>query len=231
MLTLTIHGNLEYCFSLRNREVRLIVSMDNPPLRGQLQIENSTGTVLAVHDMPQSGSVAYFDFNLAFDTGEHDIVAKAYNVSTTLNATSNKVRVSVPFSGEYGPRFGVHNKVMSLQDYNDSFFRALPTVLGESGVQMLVCPPNQSTSDNNRFFYAAWPKRLLYGYFQESVQGFSGSWDGAMEFNDFNFVGAAEIRLGGFDYVVYRNDFPFDSIDYIFRLKYGSLSPKSSDPV
>ncbi|UAW53272.1 hypothetical protein pEaSNUABM30_00154 [Erwinia phage pEa_SNUABM_30] len=231
MLTLTIQGNLEYCFSLRNKELRFLVAMDNPPLRGTLQIENAAGTVLKKLDLPTSGTTAYFDFTLPFDTGEHDLVAKAYNVSTTLNATSNKVRVSVPFSGEYGPRFGIHDKVLSIQDYNDTFFRSLTTILGESSPQTITCPPNESTSDNNRFFYVAWPKRLLYGYFQETAQGFSGSWDGAMEFNDFNFQGAAEVSLGGFDYVVYRNDFPFDSLDYVFRIKYGSTSPKSGDPV
>ncbi|ARW58797.1 hypothetical protein HOS33_gp157 [Erwinia phage vB_EamM_Y3] len=231
MFTLAIQGNLEYCFSQRNKNLRFVVHLDSPPLRGTLQIENSSGKVLKTVAMPTTGTVADFDFTVPFDTGEHDIVAKAYNVSTTLNATSNRVRVSVPFSGEYGPRFGVLDKVMSLIDYNDAFFRALPTILGEESPQLITCPPNESTSDNNRFFYVAWPKRLLYGYFQETAQGFSGSWDGAMEFNDFNFEGAAEVSLGGFDYVVYRNDFPFDSLDYVFRIKYGSTSPKSGDPV
>lgn len=231
MFTLAIQGNLEYCFSQRNKVLRCLVLMDSPPLRGEIQIQNGKGDVLHKENIPASGTVMNIDVPLTFDTGEHDIVAKAYNVSTTLNATSNRVRVSVPFSGEYGPRFGVREKVMSLTDYNDSFFRSLSTVLGETSPQLITCPPNESTSENNRFFYVAWPKRLLYGFFQETAQGFTGSWDGAMEFNDFNFQGAAEVSLGGFDYVVYRNDFPFDSLDYTFRIKYGSTSPKSGDAV
>jgi hypothetical protein len=77
------------------------------------------------------------------------------------------------------------------------------------------------------FFYVAWPKSLGYGYFVESVQGFSGSWDGAMEFDDFVFDGPAEVTINGVDYVIYRNDFPFDNLAYTFRLTYGSSNPGS----
>ena len=58
MLTLTIQGNLEYCFSLRNKQLRFLVAMDNPPLRGTLQIENAAGTVLKTLDMPTTGTSA-----------------------------------------------------------------------------------------------------------------------------------------------------------------------------
>lgn len=232
MVTFSINGNLEYCFSQRNKTLKCSFYMDaNVPIRGYVEVQNASGAVLKTIQLEGMSTPALSEFDLTFDTGEHDIVAKVFNASTTLNSTSNRVRVSVPFSGEYGPRFGVHDKVMSLADYNDAFFRSLPTLLGETSPQLITCPPDQSTSDNNRFFYVAWPKRLLYGYFQETVQGFSGSWDGAQEFGDFNFLGAAEVSLGGFDYVVYRNDFPFDSLDYVFRIKYGSTSPKSGDPV
>lgn len=226
MITLAVENSVSYIALPRNVKRYVTISTDTIVGVTKIQIENSKGKILYV-----GAASKLTQAELMFDTGEHDITARTYGNTDTPISISNNVRVSVPFSGEYGPRFGLHDKVMSIEDYNDAFFRSLLTDLGEESPQLITCPPNQSTSDNNKFFYVAWPKRLLYGYFQETAQGFGGSWDGAMEFNDFNFVGAAEVSLGGFDYVVYRNDFPFDSIDYVFRIKYGSTSPKSGDPV
>lgn len=232
MVTLNINGNLEYCFSQRNEtlQVRVLASGSDLPTRGYLQIEDTSGQVYFRRDLELTGATL-FDTTMALDTGERDIFVNVYTQGGAATHASNIVRTSVPWSGEYSPRFGIHDKVMSILDYNDAFFRSLPTILGETSPQLITCPPNQSTTDNNRFFYVAWPKRLKYGYFQETVQGWSGSWDGAQEFDDFNFVGAAEVTLGGFPYVVYRNDFPFDNLNYVFRIKYGSDSPMSADPV
>jgi hypothetical protein len=48
-----------------------------------------------------------------------------------------------------------------------------------------------------------------------------------MEFDDFNFVGPAEVNIGGVDYYIYRNDFPFETANYSFSFVYGSSNPLS----
>ncbi len=128
---------------------------------------------------------------------------------------------------DLGARFGSHSKVKALSGYDAQFVQSLATQLTTTGEQLLNCPGGVSTSSNNVFFYVAWPKSLGYGYFVESAQGFAGSWDGALEFDDFNFAGPAEVQINGVDYVIYRNDFPFDNLAYTFKLTYGSSNPGS----
>lgn len=228
MFLFAVGDNLRYVALPRAYTVQSTISNDNTSGITKTTIEDQNGKVLYT----RSGTSGQLAPDLTLDTGEHLLTAKVYGNTDTPLRVSNTVHVSVPFSGEYGPRFGIHDKVMSIADYDDAFFRSLTlATLTETGDQLITCPPNLSTSDNGRFFYVAWPKRLLYGFFQETAQGFTGSWDGANEFDDFNFIGAAEVSLGGYDYVVYRNDFAFDSIDYVFRIKYGSTSPLSGDAV
>ncbi|QZE58373.1 hypothetical protein pEaSNUABM40_00157 [Erwinia phage pEa_SNUABM_40] len=144
----------------------------------------------------------------------------------TVTATKD-VTLKPQQSSDLGARFGSHTKIKSVSGYDAAFVQGLQTALTTSGQQLLNCPGNTSTSTNNVFFYVAWPKSLGYGYFVESVQGFAGSWDGALEFDDFNFAGPAEVQINGVDYVIYRNDFPFDSLAYTFKLTYGSSNPGS----
>lgn len=144
----------------------------------------------------------------------------------TVTATKD-VTLKPQQSSDLGARFGSHTKIKSTSGYDAAFVQGLQTALTTSGQQLLNCPANTSTSSNNVFFYVAWPKSLGYGYFVESVQGFAGSWDGALEFDDFNFAGPAEVQINGVDYVIYRNDFPFDNLAYTFKLTYGSSNPGS----
>lgn len=143
-------------------------------------------------------------------------------VTATKDVTVKKEQVS-----DLGARFGSHAKVKAVSGYDAQFVQSLATQLTTTGQQLLNCPANTSTASNNVFFYVAWPKSLGYGYFVESAQGFAGSWDGALEFDDFNFAGPAEVQINGVDYVIYRNDFPFDSLAYTFKLTYGSTNPGS----
>lgn len=144
----------------------------------------------------------------------------------TVTATKD-VTLKPQQSSDLGARFGYHSKIKSTSGYDAQFVQGLQTALTTTGQQLLNCPGNTSTSSNNVFFYVAWPKSLGYGYFVESVQGFAGSWDGALEFDDFNFAGPAEVTINGVDYVIYRNDFPFDGLAYTFKLTYGSSNPGS----
>ncbi|QZE59061.1 tail protein [Erwinia phage pEa_SNUABM_16] len=144
----------------------------------------------------------------------------------TVTATKD-VTLKPQQSSDLGARFGWHSKIKSVSGYDAAFVQGLQTALTLTGQQLLNCPGGTSTSTNNVFFYVAWPKSLGYGYFVESAQGFAGSWDGALEFDDFNFAGPAEVTINGVDYVVYRNDFPFDNLAYTFKLTYGSSTPGS----
>lgn len=134
----------------------------------------------------------------------------------------------------YGPRFGAVTKIGSVAGYNKAFFESLTTNLTDTGEQFVDCPAGATTEANNKFFYVAWPARLGYGYFRDYTggsYGFAGSWDGAMEFGDFNFVGAAEVTIDGVLYYIYRADFPFGP-DYTFRysIQYGSSTSLSGMP-
>lgn len=149
-------------------------------------------------------------------------VKNGKTVTATKDVTLKPEQVA-----DLGARFGYRAKIKSVTGYDAAFVSGLQTALTTTGQQLLNCPGNISTSSNGVFFYVAWPKSLGYGYFVESAQGFAGSWDGALEFDDFNFAGPAEVQINGVDYVVYRNDFPFDSLAYTFKLTYGSTNPGS----
>ncbi|AXG66548.1 putative major tail protein/T1SS secreted agglutinin RTX [Dickeya phage vB_DsoM_JA13] len=147
----------------------------------------------------------------------------------TQTRNINVLPADVPTA--YGPRYGTHTKVMSMSGYDKAFFESLKTNLTETGTQILNIPAGSSTEANKLFWYAAWPARLAYGYFKDPVSGFAGSWDGAKEFDDFNFVGGVEVTIDGVLYYVYRADFPFgDQYSFSFELTYGSKDPLSGMP-
>jgi hypothetical protein len=130
----------------------------------------------------------------------------------------------------YGPRFGVVPKVTAIESFNDAFMQALTTTLTGGAEDIINVPSGSSTSANNKFGYVAYPKALGYAYVrlkEATGYGFAGSWDGAMEFDDFNFAGPAEVTLGGVTYYIYRNDFPFETANYNFSFVYGSSNPLS----
>jgi len=147
----------------------------------------------------------------------------------TVTRDVNILPADVPTA--FGPRYGTHTRVMSLAGFDKSFFESLKTNLTETGTQTIATPKGTSSEANGLFYYVAWPAKLGYGYFRDPVSGFAGSWDGAMEFDDFNFVGAAEVTIDGVLYYIYRNDFPFgDQYDFSFELTYGSKDPLSGMP-
>ena len=229
MTSLSVNGNLIYNFVGLNMASQFDVSVSTVPAAGTLDILDGTSVIKTLR--VDAGTLATTNkFNITLDSGEHQLVAVLRDSTGAEKERSQTVLVSVPEGGQFSPRFGLHDKVTSIEGYDSAFFKSLTTKLGTEGEQFITCPPNSSTSDNGKFFYVAWPKSLGYGYFRDYTSGsygFSGSWDGAQEFNDFNFAGPAEISLEGFDYIIYRNDFPFDSVDYVFSILYGSTTPGS----
>lgn len=151
--------------------------------------------------------------------------------SAVVTATRNINVLPADVPSAYGPRYGTHAKVMSTAGYDKAFFESLTQNLTETGKQILNIPAGSSTEANGLFWYVAWPAKLAYGYFRDPTSGFAGSWDGAMEFGDFNFVGAAEISIDGVLYYVYRADFPFGAqYSFTFELTYGSTNSLSGMP-
>lgn len=159
-------------------------------------------------------------------------ITLTYTENGTTKTATKDVKISVQQTDKdpIGARFGVSSKITNLDNYTQAWALSLSTVLGQSGEQFLECTAGQSTTGNNKFFYAIWPKALGYGYFRDYTSGsygFSGSWDGASELDDFNFTGGLDIKIGGRDYIIYRNDFPFDNTYYKYSLMYGSSDPLS----
>ncbi|AQT28632.1 putative T1SS secreted agglutinin RTX [Erwinia phage vB_EamM_Yoloswag] len=163
-------------------------------------------------------------------------VTVSYTRNGSTKTATKDVAVSVPSGGggdAIGARFGVSNKITSAAGYTKAWAMALATQLTTTGEQFIECPAGGSTSGNGKFFYVIWPKSLGYGYFRDyssGSYGFAGSWDGAQEYDDFNFVGAAEVTIDGSDYIIYRNDFPFDQTYYKYSVVYGSADPLSGQP-
>lgn len=230
--TLLVNGNLVYDYVNLNVSTQLIIYPSRVPTAGTLDIVDGS-TVLLTLKAADNTLALTSRATLMLDSGEHSLAAVLRDGNGVELERSSIVRIGVPPGGVFGPRFGLHAKVTSLADYNAAFFKSLTTRLTDSGEQFITCPTDQSTSDNNKFFYVAWPKSLGYGYFRDFTSGkygFSGSWDGAEEFDDFNFVGPAEVSIEGTTYYIYRNDFAFDSVNYVFSIVYGSSVPESGQP-
>lgn len=229
MTSLSVNGNLVYNFVNLNSVSQFDISVSSIPAAGTLDILDGTAVIKTLR-VDDGTLTANNKLSITLDSGEHQLVAVLRDSAGAEKERSRAVLVSVPEGGQFSPRFGLHDKVITPAGYDSAFFKALTTKLTASGEQFITCPPNASTSDNGQFFYVAWPKALGYGYFRDYTSGsygFAGSWDGAQEYDDFNFAGPAEISLEGFDYIIYRNDFPFDSVDYVFSIVYGSTTPGS----
>ena len=230
MASLSVNGNLVYNYVNLNSVSLFDILITTLPAAGTLDILDGTSVIKTLRVDDGSLVQGHNQTSITLDSGEHVLSVVLRDSAGTEKERSTTVLVSVPEGGQFSPRFGVLPKVTSMAGYNSAFFKALTTKLGTTGEQFVTCPPNTSTSDNGKFFYVAWPKALGYGYFRDFTSGsygFSGSWDGAQEFDDFNFAGPAEVSLEGFDYIIYRNDFPFDSVDYVFSIMYGSTTPGS----
>lgn len=138
------------------------------------------------------------------------------------------VKIKAPASG--GPRYGVVYKITNVADFNQEFMDKLTNPMTMSGEQFITIPAGSTTMANNCFCYTMWPKSLGYGYFRDFTSGsygFAGSFDGAMEMDDFNFTEPALVTIGGEEYYIYRQDFPFEAYVYRYSILYGSKSPMS----
>lgn len=157
-------------------------------------------------------------------------IAISFTGGTVTKTATYTLKVANAVVTGYGPRFGIMPKVTAIESFNDAFMQALTTTLTGGAEDIINMPSGSSTSANNKFGYVAYPKALGYAYVrlkEASGYGFAGSWDGAMEFDDFNFAGPAEVTLGGVTYYIYRNDFPFETANYNFSFVYGSSNPLS----
>lgn len=133
----------------------------------------------------------------------------------------------------YGPRYGVATKVTSAAQYNAAFMALLTGVMTETGEQTVTIEGGTSTFAANTYAYTAWPARLGYGYFVDystGSAGFVGSWDGGQEFDDFNFGDPARVMIEGEEYIIYRNDFPFEQNKMVFKVNLGATNPASGAP-
>jgi hypothetical protein len=160
-------------------------------------------------------------------------IAVSFTSGSVTKTSSYTLKVANAVATGYGPRFGIVSKVTALANFNDAFMQSLTTTLTGGAEDIISLPSGSSTSANGKFGYVAYPKTLGYAYVrlkEASGYGFAGSWDGAMEFDDFNFVGAAEVTIGGVGYYIYRNDFPFESNAYNFSFTYGSSNTLSGQP-
>lgn len=108
------------------------------------------------------------------------------------------------------------------------------------------CMPANSTgastittnSPNGYYGYIAIPYDVFgYGYFQQydpqlNDYGFAGSWDGAgfYDLTDPDFMSGYLTTISGTRYVIYRHDFPFEDLDYIFSIKTHASSAISGIP-
>ena len=132
------------------------------------------------------------------------------------------------------PRYGVVNRVTSAAGFNSAFLASLTTVLAGVGADVFNIPANATTSDNGKWAYIALPAATHgYGYFREYIgvgsYGFAGSFDAAKDWVDgtMDYTGPATVTIGGTVWNIYRNDFPFEYMDYDIEVKYNSSDPMS----
>lgn len=194
-----------------------------------------TATDTASWSVQSTGGVP----NVTVNKGVVNVGTVTADATVTIRASysgkvdTHDITVKKSTPAESGPRFGILPKVTSVSAFNQAFLDSLTTNLTSEGEQVIKMPGGSSTMANNKFGYVAWPKSLGYGYFRDftgGTYGFAGSWDGAMEMDDFNFMGPAEVNIGGVDYVIYRNDFPFENVPYDFSILYGSSNALSGQP-
>lgn len=159
-------------------------------------------------------------------------LSASYTENTvTKTATKSITVTNVVVTAQ--PRFGVVPRVNSVAGFNAAFLASLTTVLAGVGADVFNIPANASTSDNDKWAYIALPAATHgYGYFREyngvGSYGFAGSFDGAKDYPDaWDYTGPATVNIGGTVYNIYRNDFPFEYMEYDIEVKYNSSDPMS----
>lgn len=164
-----------------------------------------------------------------------NVTIRAVYVEGGVTRTTDKivaVKAGAAVAG-YGPRYGVATKVTSAAQYNADFMKKLTGVMTETGEQTVTIEGGTSTFAANTYAYTAWPASYGFGYFVDfstGSAGFVGSWDGGQEFDDFNFGDPARVTIEGQEYIIYRNDFPFEQNKMVFKVKYGASNPASGAP-
>jgi hypothetical protein len=136
-------------------------------------------------------------------------------------------------------KFGIRRQVASLAEMSSqAFLDSLTTTLSGNNGDRVTIPANSTTGEsldpNATRAYVAWPKATHgWGHFiifdpQTGKYGFEGSWDGALDIvGGYEFDGPAEVTIGGVRYVVYRTDFPFDQMPYVYEISYNSTDKRS----
>ena len=155
--------------------------------------------------------------------------------SATYNVTVTNV--APPAGGAV--KFGIRRQVASLAEMSSqAFLNSLTTTLSGNNGDRVTIPANSTTGDSSdpaaTRAYVAWPKATHgWGYFvtfdpQTGKYGFEGSWDGALDIvGGYEFDGPAEVTIGGVRYIVYRTDFPFDQMPYVYEISYNSTDKRS----
>lgn len=158
-------------------------------------------------------------------------------VSKTATYPVTITNVAAPPAG--GVKFGIRRQVASLAEMSSqAFLDSLTTKLSGNNGDRVTIPANSTTGESLEptatRAYIAWPKATHgWGYFitfdpQTGGYGFAGSWDGALDIvGGYEYDGPAEVTIGGVPYVVYRTDFPFDNMPYIYEISYHSTDKRS----
>ena len=159
-------------------------------------------------------------------------IAASYTYSGITKSATKSVTITNVAASASKPRFGIISRINSEAKFNAAFLASLTTVLTGKTADNIYMPANASTSSNNKYGYVAMPKASCgYAYVRQldgSSYGFAGSWDGAKDYPDaWDFTGPWEGTINGEVWVVYRNDFPFENLDYTFEFRYNSSSPMS----
>ena len=122
-------------------------------------------------------------------------------------------------------KFGVYKKALTKAEYDAAFLAALnmPIAVRQEDYEYRIhVAPNTTTDDNRLYCYVAIPKEEYgYGYFRQmegETYSFAGSWDGAAAFDDSTFDGGIEVVIDKQNWVVYRNDFPFNGLDLNYSI-------------
>lgn len=157
-------------------------------------------------------------------------------ITKTATKTVTITDTDVPPIGESKIKFGIIPRVKSASGFNKAFLDSLTTELFGTVADQIYMPAFSSTQANDKFGYVALPKAKCGYAYVRSVEpgggyGFAGSWDGAKDYPDaWDFTGPWEGKIDGVDYVVYRNDFPFEQMDYTYEFKYHATDPMSGNP-
>lgn len=167
-------------------------------------------------------------------------------VTKTATKTVTITDTSVPPVGTSKIKFGIVPRVNSPSGFNKAFLDSLTQELTGTVSDRIYMPAFSSTQENDKWGYFAMPKaKCGYAYVRAVTStdgkpgfvsvggqyGFAGSWDAAKDYPDaWDFTGPWEGKIDGVDYVVYRNDFPFNQMEYTYEFQYHSNDPMSGNP-